>query len=149
ALSRANLPAARVHLPVDRIAFLKELLAPLDGREPTCLAALSVRIARPELIEDWPFPQREHLEHVARVVDVVHLAASLLPRSEEAVGIGPRRPEEHGHAAVAHDEAVAELLELVLRRLMDRHDDRLAGGLGEIVKERNQRSRVVGGETAR
>ena len=59
-----------------------------------------------------------------------------------------RRPEVGRDAAVAHDEREIELLELVLRRLVDRHDDRLAGLLGEIGEQLDQRRRVVGGETA-
>ena len=42
-----------------------------------------------------------------------------------------------------------ELLELVLRRLVDRHDDRLAGLLREVGEQVDERRRVVGGEAAR
>ena len=74
-------------------------------------------------------------------------ARDRIDREERYAGVA-RRAEVRRDAAVAHDEAQVELLELVLRRLVDRHDDRLAGLLREVGEQVDERRRVVGGESA-
>ena len=146
-LAAADLAAAGVHLAVDRVLRVLVLPAPLDGGELARVAALGVGVLRRHGLVDGPLSLAQHLEHVARVVDVVRLPLPLLPRPEESITV-PGRAEEHGDAAVAHHQAVGELLELVLGGLVDGHDDRLARLLGEIGEQGDQRRGVVGGEAA-
>src|SRR5258706_490083 len=67
--------------------------------------------------------------------------------SEELVTV-PGRPVIDGNSALSEDQCEVELLVFVLGRLMDRADDRLAGGLGELGQELHQRRGVVGRQTA-
>jgi hypothetical protein len=110
-------------------------------------------IVATHLVEHQPLAHVQHVEHVARIVDPPVLLrrrrTSRQNRPEERICGLTGRPEVRGDPAVPHHEAQVELFELVLRRLVDRHDDCLAGLLRELGKQVHERGRVVCGKTAR
>ena len=126
---------------------LKYSGVPLARRRRARQEARRVRVLRAHGLEDRPLALVQHVEHVARVVDVVVLAEALLEGAEELVAV-VGRTEEDGQAAGAEDQRLIELLELFLGGLVNRGDDGLAGLLGQIRQELHQRLRVVGGQAA-
>src|SRR5581483_2146222 len=133
---------AREHLLEDRVVVPEKLRAPRLGRLEARDVSRRLGVATAHLVVHVPLAKVQAIEHVARIVDRL-----LAP--EEPVRGRTGRAEIGRDAAVAHDEGEIEFLELVLRGLVDRHDDRLARPLREVVQEGDQGGRVVRGETGR
>src|SRR5690606_29149391 len=94
--------------------------------------AWSVRICPLLLFEHRALAQIDHVEHVARVVDVVWLTLSYPFGAEESISVGRCGTVVHWDPARSHQQAQVELLELVFRRLVDRRNDRLASATCKI-----------------